>query len=118
MTNRLTIVQKIKIMKTTKTTKQTKKTMKPKYTVNLTNVEYIDDVTLAFAVAKFDAKEPLSKADLEAFQLDAATETIIAVTDVLSSILPVLVNECAKHNCEGKKKNIFVRFWNWLFGKK
>lgn len=113
-------------MNTNKTTtkKTTKKTKKPAieyaFVVNLVDAETIQEVALAFAEAKFGAKIPLNKTDVNAYVnkgKDEAVATIDALCECFSAALPYLMVPVCSCNCK-KKNNLFKRFWKWLTNKK
>ena len=106
-------------MAKTKTTVQKTnkiKVVKPLYKVDLTNAETFDDVAIAFAMAKFEAKQPLDKRDLMAIIWEADVETAIELALLASTIIPAICQCKCEYKC--KKQNIFKRFWNWLTRKK
>jgi hypothetical protein len=113
-------------MNTNKTTtkKTTKKTKKPAieyaFVVNLVDAETIQDVALAFAEAKFGAKIPLNKTDINAYVIKGKGDiiaTFSAIYECLSETLPHLIVPACQCNCR-KKGNLFKRFWKWLTHKK
>lgn len=84
--------------------KTTKNKVKPAYKADITNCETVNDVKLAFALAKHNAKLSLTDDNLE---------TIInAVLDEFMEQYPmVTVVNC---ECYCKKTPWYKRFWNWL----
>lgn len=116
-------------MNTNKTTKKpaTKKAIDKKaaksakyaFVVNLADAETVQDVALMFAKAKFDAKVPLNKTDINAFIEDRKNEIMISTKELISMISTLFTNlgifTC---DCKCKKQNIFKHFWKWLTGRK
>lgn len=112
-------------MAKTKTTaqKQTKaskaKTVKKyTYTVDLTGVETMEDVALAFAYAKFNANLPLTIGDLDAIKTEVQIDTLVDATDAIIALFPVMCSICTE--CEHKKKGngFFDRIKSWFNFKK
>jgi len=97
-----------------------KKLIKPAYVVDITKCDDSYDTALAFAVAKQKAGIPLSDENINAI-CTSAIDTFIDILDELGYIdkqnhfiTPCTCTVCV---CEKpKKRNIFKRFWNWLFG--
>lgn len=81
-----------------------KKTTKPVYKVDITNVDTLSEMKAAFALAKHNAKLPLSN-------------------DELISIITYVIDEIPKtYICsvsyEVTRKPWYKRFWNWITCKK
>lgn len=81
--------------------KSTKKVNKPSYTVNLDEIETLEDIPVVWGLAKQEAGLAMSDAELLAIckrVLDECGTTVIVV-------------EC---KCECKKLPWYKRFWNWI----
>ena len=101
-----------------KTATKVTKTIKPLYTVDLTDVETIDEVGYAFAMAKFNAKQPLNEKDLEVIVWNAKVDAAIEMASLAATILSTMVlPSCVNCTCQ-KKPNVFKRIWNWITRKK
>lgn len=84
--------------------KSLKKAQDYTYTVDLSEINKIEDIDAAFAIAKFNANLPLSKDDLKAI-VDYVDDT--ATTNI-----------CICNICECKiKLPWYKRFWRWITGK-
>ena len=96
---------------------------KNKYTfvVDLTDCVDAMDVLVAVAKEKVNANVPITKLEYNATVGNAVFNTILGVKAVMEFISGTILNTFyaidAKKN-SNKKKNIFVRFWNWIVGKK
>ena len=85
---------------------KTKKTnKKPAYVVDITNVNNVDDMRVAFALAKHNANMPLSDDEL----ISIITYTVDHTPEV--RIYNVEYYEVIK-------KSWYKRFWNWITRKK
>lgn len=100
-----------------KATKKVVKTVKPLYTVDLTGAETIDDVNLAFAVAKIKANQPLNYSDIEAIRWDAQLEAAEAMASICAVMFPTICSYTCEY-CKPKKVGFFKRMWNWITRKK
>lgn len=98
---------------------------KNKYTFIVDLTECIDevDVFVAMAREKVNAGLPITKSEYNATVGHVVSETIDSmegiksfVTEVITKAFAPVANETEKET--SKKKNIFVRFWNWITRKK
>jgi hypothetical protein len=87
--------------------KKTVKNTKPSYTVDLTKVKTLEDIDVAFGLAKQKAGLAISDEELSAIVFDAIKAFGPRITIVDCT--------CPK---AAKKPNIFKRFWNWMLGRK
>lgn len=86
-----------------------KKTKNPSYIVDLTKVTHLEDIDVAFGLAKHNAGLAISDEELAAIILDVYKKFGPKIT---------IVNCDCEYPKPKKKSNIFKRFWNWLRGKK
>ena len=116
-------------MKKIETKKKVSKKIEPKFIVDLTNANTIDDVYLAFALAKHNAGLPINDAELTTIVGTAVDLTIQAMTNNYICLpkdagKSIEVNDGeklifdSKGNVSVKKPNVFKRFWNWITRKK
>ena len=88
--------------------KKTNKKTKYSYVVDITDCNTVNDVEVAFAIAKQKAGIPLSDSNLDAIINHTVEQVVDGIQDV------VIVCDCEKP----KKLPWYKRFWNWLTFKK
>lgn len=100
--------------------KNTKKT-KPTFVVDLSNVESVEDVKIAFIEAKAKAGVPVTMNELLAYvriglkiaaELEKENMTLIENDELANKMLKLI------KKYENKKTPWYKRFWNWVTCKK
>ena len=87
-------------------TKSTKKTVKPDYTVDLTDIEYLDEIEVAFALAKHNSKLPMTD------------EELLSIVTYVTNHAPLRIYCLNCLECKPKKQPWYKKVWNWLIGRK
>ena len=80
-----------------------------------------DEEALAVAKEKVNANVPITKLEYNATVSNAVFNAILlqeSVNEFISGTISKTFDAIEAKKNVNKKKNIFVRFWNWIVGKK
>ena len=91
------------------------------FVVDLTDCVDAMDVLVAVAKEKVNANVPITKFEYNATVGNAVFNTILGaeiVKEFISGTISKAFDAIEAKKNANKKKNIFVRFWNWIVGKK
>ena len=105
-----------------KVVKKTVKVVRPKYTIDMTNIANIDDVTASFIGQKILNGMKLTDSDISTI---VSIATDIVLEDLMPEDCSAIVNDggvyrkCTAIRVENKvKKPWYKRAWNWITRKK
>lgn len=89
--------------------KKTTKSKEPVYFVHIDEIEDLNDIDVAFGLAKQEAGLPISDEEFDAI-------TSFIVKEVYASFAPMTVTvvDCSNCGIKVKKQPWYKRFWNWL----
>ena len=105
-----------------KVVKKTVKIARPKYTIDVTNIANVDDVTASFIGQKILNGMKLTDSDISTI---VSIATDIVLEDLMPEDCSAIVNDggiyrkCTAIRVENKvKKPWYKRAWNWITRKK
>ena len=105
-----------------KVVKKTVKVVRPKYTIDMTNIANVDDVTASFIGQKILNGMKLTDSDISTI---VSIATDIVLEDLMPEDCSAIVNDggiyrkCTAVRVENKvKKPWYKRAWNWITRKK
>ena len=91
------------------------------FVVDLTDCVDAMDVLVAVAKEKVNANVPITKFEYNATVSNAVFNAILlqeVVNEFISGTISKTFDTIEAKKNANKKKNIFVRFWNWIVRKK